>query len=90
MKQTEGEPRMTQKRILTAVDAATAAIINATQGLQREVCRLAMQTLRTTLLEMAIDDDAGLDYCLVCGDVIGTESGLVCCECAEANGKSKK
>ena len=82
---------MTQKRILKAVDAATATIINATQGLQREVCRLALQTLRTKLLDMAIDYDAGIDYCLICGDVIGTESGLVCSECEEAaKGKWKK
>ena len=75
---------MTQKRILKAVDAATATIFNATQGLQREVCRLALQTLRTKLLDMAIDYDAGIDYCLICGDVIGTESGLVCSECSNA------
>ena len=81
---------MTQKRIMAAIDKAAAAITAATQGQPRERCMAAMQTLRTTLLEMAIDYDAGLDYCLICGDVIGTESGLVCCECAEANGKSKK
>jgi len=82
---------MTQKRILKAVDAATATIFNATQGLQREVCRLALQTLRTKLLDMAIDYDAGIDYCLICGDVIGTESGLVCSECAKATkGKGRK
>ena len=81
---------MTQKRILKAVDAATATIFNATQGLQREVCRLALQTLRTTLLEMAIDYDAGIDYCLICGDVIGTESGLVCSECSKSDKREPK
>ena len=77
---------MHQKQIVEIVDARSAAILALTQGQQREQIRRELQAMRADLLDLAITEDAPMDYCLGCGDVIATESGQVCRECG--GGKS--
>ena len=66
---------MHQKQIIDVVDKHTPSILAGVQGLQRGVLRRKLQAMRTDLLDLAITEDAPMDYCLGCGDVIATESG---------------